>query len=136
MLYAGRSSQFTSVRAVTGVGWDPAGLCVHVVVVVVVVQIATVCNANISAEIQTYMLPYGCGIFNRDGFNALPSHNLVALAPSVLIKPVSVLPSLYRTSDMHFLPVYHNILERYILPAFQHVLPIYLSLQNESSKYL
>ena len=50
-------------------GWDPAGLCVHVVVVVVVVQIATVCNANISAEIQTYMLRYGCGIFNRDGFN-------------------------------------------------------------------
>jgi len=62
------------------VGWGPAGLYAHVVVVLTV----TVCNANISAEKQTYILRYGCN-FKRDLFSARPSRGLVVFAPFVLI---------------------------------------------------
>ena len=70
-----------------------------------VVMITAVCKANISAQKQTYILCYGCGIFNRDGVSMLPFDGLVPFAPSVLIKPVSVLPSIYRTSDMHIMKI-------------------------------
>ena len=47
-----------------GSGWGrQAGLCVRVDVDL----IATVCNAHISAEKQTYMPRYGRVVFNRDG---------------------------------------------------------------------